>query len=234
MTKATPEEHPAILLRHGADGTIRSYNSCPRQHRREFTDMALTPSTMPELGIPAPAFSLPDIDGRTVSLDDFRAEPALLVVFWCNHCPYVLHIREGFTAFARDYQPQGLGIVAISANDVTTHPDDGPEFMQAEADQHDFTFPYLYDENQRIAQSYKAACTPDFFLYDGQRDKGQRALVYRGQFDAARPGNNTPVTGQDLRRAVDALLAGQPVPDNQQPSIGCNIKWKPGNEPSYP
>jgi len=201
--------------------------------------MALTPSTMPELGIPAPAFSLPDIDGRTVSLDDFRAEPALLVAFWCNHCPYVRHIREGFTTFARDYQPQGLGIVAINANDATTHPDDGPEFMQVEADRHGFTFAYLYDESQQVAQSYEAACTPDFFLYDGlrnngQRNNGQRKLVYRGQFDAARPGNDAPVTGQDLRRAVDALLAGQPVPEDQLPGIGCNIKWKPGNEPSSP
>ena len=189
---------------------------------------------MPKLGIPAPAFSLPDIDGRTVSLDDFRTAPALLVAFWCNHCPYVRHIREGFAAFARDYQPQGLGIVAINANDTTTHPDDSPECMKTEAESHGFTFAYLYDESQQVAQTYEAACTPDFFLYDGLRNDGQRNLVYRGQFDAARPGNDAPVTGEDLRRAVDALLAGQPVPGDQIPGIGCNIKWKPGNEPSHP
>lgn len=188
--------------------------------------MALTPSTMPGLGTPAPAFALPDIDGRIVSLGDLSAAPALLVAFWCNHCPYVQHIRDGFTAFAREYQSQGLGIVAINANDVTTHPEDSPECMKAEADTYDFTFAYLYDESQRVAHSYKAACTPDFFLYDAARK-----LVYRGQFDAARPGNDAPVTGKDLRRAVDAVLAGQDVPENQLPGIGCNIKWKPGNEP---
>jgi peroxiredoxin len=189
--------------------------------------MALTPSTMPGLGIPAPAFALPDIDGRIVSLDDFSASPALLIAFWCNHCPYVQHIRTGFTTFASEYQPQGLGVIAINANDVTTHPDDSPEHMKTEADKYGFTFAYLYDESQRVAQSYEAACTPDFFLYDAARK-----LVYRGQFDAARPGNDSPVTGKDLRRAVDAVLAGQDAPENQQPSIGCNIKWKPGNEPA--
>ena len=196
--------------------------------------MTLTSSTMPELGIPAPAFSLPDIDGRMVSLEDFSADPALLVAFWCNHCPYVRHIRDGFTAFARDYQPRGLGIVAISANDVSTHPEDGPESMKIDADRHGFTFAYLYDESQRVAWAYAAACTPDFLLYDGPGNDGRRKLVYRGQFDAARPGNDVPVTGQDLRRTVDTLLAGEPLPDDQLPSIGCNIKWKPGNEPSYP
>ena len=182
---------------------------------------------MPGLGIPAPAFSLPDIDGRIVSLDDFSASPALLIAFWCNHCPYVQHIRTGFTTFASEYQPRGLGVIAINANDVTTHPDDSPEHMKTEADKYGFTFAYLYDESQRVAQSYEAACTPDFFLYDAARK-----LVYRGQFDAARPGNDFPVTGKDLRRATDAVLAGQDAPENQQPSIGCNIKWKPGNEPT--
>ena len=183
--------------------------------------MALTPSTMPELGLPAPAFSLPDTGGRSVQLEDFAAQPALLVAFWCNHCPYVKHIRAGFVEFVREYQPRGLAVVAISANDVTTHPADSPDAMRAEARQHGFGFPYLYDESQDVARAYDAACTPDFFLYDDDR-----RLVYRGQFDGSRPGNDVAVTGADLRRAVDAVLAGQDVPGEQTPSIGCNIKWK--------
>jgi len=188
--------------------------------------MVLTPSTMPGLGIPAPSFELPDTDGRVVTLDDFKTSPALLVAFWCNHCPYVQHIRDGFVAFVREFQPQGLGVVAINANDASTHPDDSPECMKAEADRHGFTFTYLYDESQQIARKYEAACTPDFFLYDAANK-----LVYRGQFDDARPGNDVPVTGKDLRGAVEAVLSGQRVSDDQRPSIGCNIKWKPGNEP---
>ena len=189
--------------------------------------MALTPSTMPGLGTPAPGFALPDTNGRIVTRDDFTTSPALLVAFWCNHCPYVRHIRDGFATFVREYQPKGLGVVAINANNASTHPDDSPECMKIEADRYGFTFAYLYDESQQIAISYEAACTPDFFLYDTARK-----LVYRGQFDDARPGNNVPVTGRDLRRAVDAILAGQAAPEDQRPSIGCNIKWKPGNEPA--
>ena len=188
--------------------------------------MTLTPSTMPELGTPAAPFTLPDTDGKLVGRDDFDSAAALLVVFWCNHCPYVQHIRAGFTQFAEDYQPRGLAVVAINSNDVSTHPDDDPAQMRIEARKHGYSFPYLFDETQQTALAYRAACTPDFFLYD--RD---RRLVYRGQFDAARPGNELAVTGADLRRAVDALLNGAPIPADQRPSIGCNIKWKPGNEP---
>ena len=187
--------------------------------------MVLTPSTMPGLGIPAPSFALPDTDGRIVTLDDFETSPTLLVAFWCNHCPYVQHIRDEFAAFVREYQPQGLGVVAINANDVSTHPDDSPELMKTEADRHGFTFAYLYDVSQQIAHRYEAACTPDFFLYDAARK-----LVYRGQFDDARPGNDVPVTGKDLRRAVAAMLSGQRVSADQRPSIGCNIKWKTDNQ----
>ncbi|MBT8444735.1 MAG: thioredoxin family protein [Gammaproteobacteria bacterium] len=190
--------------------------------------MALTPSTMHELGTSAPAFALPATDGRIVRLDDFDATPALLVAFICNHCPYVKHIRDGFVAFAREYQARGLAVVAISSNDASTHPDDSPEMMKVEADQYGFTFPYLYDETQEVAKAYRAACTPDFFLYDNTK-----GLVYRGQFDGSRPGNGVPVTGASLRDATDAVLSGAPVATDQFPSIGCNIKWRPGNEPSY-
>ena len=188
--------------------------------------MAQTPSTMTDLGTSAPAFELPAIDGRIVRLADFAKAPALLVAFWCNHCPYVQHIRAAFIAFARDYQPRGLAIVAINANDATKYPDDSPEMMKVEADQHAFNFLYLYDETQATAHAYYATCTPDFFLYDNSH-----GLVYRGQFDSSRPGNDTPVTGTDLRQSVDALLAGKPRTTDQIPSIGCSIKWKSGNEP---
>ncbi len=190
--------------------------------------MALTTSTMLlELGAPAPDFSLPEpATGRTVSLADCAGAPGLLVIFMCNHCPYVKHIRRALAAFARDYQPQGLTIVGINANDAATYPDDSPANMIEEVKTVGYSFPYLYDETQQVAQAYRAACTPDLFLFDADRK-----LVYRGQFDASRPGNNAPVTGADLRAAVDALLAGQPVPSGQQPSIGCNIKWRPGNGP---
>jgi len=189
--------------------------------------MSLTPSTMPDLGLPMPAFELPNIDGRLVSRANFHDSKALLVAFWCNHCPYVQHIRDSFVLFAHEYQPRGLGVVAISANDVNTHPDDSPELMKIEGEQHEFGFPYLYDETQEVAGAFRAACTPDFFLYDGQQH-----LVYRGQFDASRPGNSIPVTGSDLRGAVDAVLNDQVVSHEQIPSIGCNIKWKSGNEPA--
>jgi peroxiredoxin len=189
--------------------------------------MAQTPSTMLALGTPAPDFSLPEpATGRIVSLSDFQDAPALLVMVICNHCPFVKHIRTELARFGRDYQAKGLAMVAISANDVANHPDDSPAKIAEEAQT--YPFPYLYDESQAVAQAYRAACTPDFFLFDAARK-----LVYRGQFDGSRPSNNVPVTGTDLRAATDAVLAGQPVATEQKPSIGCNIKWKAGNEPDY-
>lgn len=190
--------------------------------------MTLTPSTMLELGTAAPEFHLKDTGGKEVDLSNFADKPALLVVFMCNHCPFVKHIADAFSAFANKYQPKGLGIVAISANDAANYPDDGPEKMAEEAIMRGYTFPYLYNAEQDVAKAYRAACTPDFFLFDGKRK-----LAYRGQFDASRPGNDIPVTGTDLRQAADKVLAGE-IPDaDQLPSIGCNIKWKPGNEPGY-
>lgn len=190
--------------------------------------MAETPSTMTPLGTLAPDFQLPDTNGKLVSLSDFAKAPALLVVFMCNHCPFVKHIRAGLAQFARDYQPHGLAMVGINSNDVASYPDDSPAKMAEEVKAAGYTFPYLYDETQAVAKAYRAACTPDFFLYD--RD---RRLVYRGQFDDSRPSNGRPVTGFDLRAAVDAVLAGRPVSADQRPSIGCNIKWKPGAAPDH-
>ncbi len=190
--------------------------------------MAQTLSTMLALGSPAPDFSLPDTNGRIVSLKDFSAAPALLVMFLCNHCPYVKHIQAGMTQMAKDFQARGVAVAGISANDAVMYPDDSPEKMALEARQAGYTFPYLYDESQTVAQAYRAACTPDFFLFDQARK-----LVYRGQMDAARRRNPIPVTGETLRQAVDQLLAGQPITVEQIPSLGCNIKWKPGKEPDY-
>lgn len=192
--------------------------------------MALTPSTMLSLGTPAPDFRLPDTTGRIVSLADFKNAPALLVMFLCNHCPYVKHLRNELAKVGREYQARGVAVVGINSNDVASHPEDSPAEMAKEAKATGYTFPYLYDETQAAAKAYRAACTPDFFLFD--RD---RRLVYRGQFDDSRPRveRPLPVTGKDLRAALDAVLAGQPVPANQKPSLGCNIKWKPGNEPDY-
>ena len=191
--------------------------------------MAQTASTMLPLGTPAPDFSLPEpMTGKTVSLGDFQDAPALLVMVICNHCPFVKHIRQGLIQFARDYPAKDLAIVAISANDAANYPDDSPAKIAEEAKTFGYPFPYLHDESQTVAKAYRAACTPDFFLFDAGRK-----LVYRGQFDGSRPGNKLPVTGSDLRAAADALLAGQPVPSAQQPSIGCNIKWKTGHEPDY-
>lgn len=190
--------------------------------------MAATASTMPELGAAAPDFRLPDTNGKTVSLADFKSTPALLVMFICNHCPFVKHIRSELTRLGRDYQARGVGIVAINSNDVVKYPDDGPPKMAEEAKTAGYSFPYLFDETQEVAKVYGAACTPDFFLYDGQR-----RLVYRGQLDDSRPNNDVPVTGKDLRAAIDAVLAKRPAPGDQKPSIGCNIKWKPGNAPEY-
>jgi peroxiredoxin len=190
--------------------------------------MAVT-STMLPLGTRAPEFDLPDTvrEGR-VSLSQFADAPALLVVFMCNHCPYVKHIRETFVELVKEYQSRGVAVVAISSNDVESHPDDSPEHMAEEAKKFGYTFPYLYDETQEIAKTYRAACTPDFFLFDRQR-----RLVYRGQMDGSRPGNDVPLTAADLRAALDATLSEGQVEANQKPSMGCNIKWKPGNEPDY-
>ena len=183
---------------------------------------------MLSLGTKAPDFRLPDPDGKMYSLADFQNAPALLVVFMCNHCPYVKHIRAGLAALARDYRDQGVAVVGISSNDVANYPADSPAKMADEARAAGYIFPYLYDETQEVAKAYRAACTPDFFLFD----QDQR-LAYRGQFDDSRPGNGLPVTARDIRAALDALLAGKPVAASQKPSIGCNIKWKPGKEPEY-
>lgn len=191
--------------------------------------MVKTASTMLPLGTVAPDFALTNVvDGKTVRLHDFDRAPALLVVFMCNHCPFVKHIASGLAQFAREYMPKGLAIVGINSNDAEAYPDDSPEKMRQEVQMRGYPFPYLYDETQEVAKTYRAACTPDFFLFDRERK-----LVYRGQFDSSRPDSGIPVTGEDLRRAVDAVLAGKPVPTDQRPSIGCNIKWKPGNEPDY-
>jgi peroxiredoxin len=192
--------------------------------------MALTASTMlMQLGATAPDVSLPDVvSGRTVSLKTFDGKQALLVMFICRHCPYVVHVKAELARIGRDYAAKPLGIVAISANDVSTHPDDAPDQLQAMAREEGFTFPFCYDESQQTAKAYSAACTPDFFLFDASRK-----LVYRGQLDDSRPGSAKPVTGKDLRAAIDAVLAGQPVGARQMPSAGCNIKWKKGNEPAY-
>jgi len=190
--------------------------------------MVRTPSTMLPLGTVAPGFSLPNIDGRVVDLAEAAGPKGTVVVFICNHCPFVKHVADQLAALGRDVMPRGIGIVAISSNDVSTHPADSPEQMVHEAEDRGYAFPYLYDESQSVAQAYHAACTPDFFLFDGARK-----LVYRGQLDASRPGNDIPVTGVDLRAAIDAVLAGKPVAGEQRPSLGCNIKWKPGNEPAY-
>ena len=190
--------------------------------------MALTPSTMLPLGTTAPEFKLPDTTGKTVSLGDFEDKPALLVLFICNHCPYVKHIRAGLAQLARDYLPRGVAIVGINSNDVANYPDDNPARMKEEVKSAGYLFPYLYDETQAVAKAYRAACTPDIYLFDQERK-----LVYRGQMDDSRPGNGIPVTGKDLRAALDATLAGKPASPNQKASMGCNIKWKAGNEPDY-
>ena len=190
--------------------------------------MALTPSGMLGLGTMAPEFGLPDVvSGRVVSLDTFKADPALLVMFICRHCPFVKHVQQELARLGRDYQGRA-GIVAISANDAAHYPDDAPGSLKEMAIELGFTFPLCYDESQDTARAYAAACTPDFFLFDQDR-----RLVYRGQMDDSRPGNGKPVTGADLRAALDAVLAGRAVVGEQRPSIGCNIKWKPGNEPEY-
>lgn len=190
--------------------------------------MVKTASTMLELGTAAPDFTLPDTTGAPVSLVDFQASPALVMAFICNHCPFVVHIREALAEFGREYQSRGVAVVGVSSNDVTSHPDDGPEQMSQELELAGYSFPYLYDESQDVAKAYHAACTPDFYVFDA----GQR-LVYRGQFDDSRPESGIPVTGADLRAACDAVLDGGEVAAQQRPSIGCNIKWGEGNAPAY-
>ncbi|MBF2037286.1 MAG: thioredoxin family protein [Leptolyngbyaceae cyanobacterium T60_A2020_046] len=191
--------------------------------------MAMVSSTMLALGTAAPEFQLPDVvTGDTISLSTFEGKAALVVMFICQHCPFVKHVQDELARLGRDYTPQNVGIVAISANSIQTHPQDGPEHLKAMAETLGFTFPYCYDASQDTAKAYTAACTPDFFVFDGDR-----RLVYRGQLDDSRPGNDKPVTGRDLRTAIDAVLAGQPVSPDQKPSIGCNIKWHPGQAPAY-
>lgn len=190
--------------------------------------MARTPSNMLALGTLVPAFSLPEpATGKTVALSDFQGQP-LLVAFICNHCPYVLHIQQAFAGLMEEYQAKGIAVVAINANDVANYPEDSPEKMVEQVNDVPYTFPYLFDESQQIAKAYQAACTPDFFLFDAEHK-----LYYRGQFDDSRPRNDVPVTGKDMRDAMDSLLAGMAAPENQLASLGCNIKWKLGNEPEY-
>ncbi|MBT8083150.1 MAG: thioredoxin family protein [Gammaproteobacteria bacterium] len=190
--------------------------------------MARTPSQMLELGTEAPAFSLPDADGAMHSLDDAAGSEAYLVMFICNHCPFVKHVADELARLARDYERRGVAVFAINSNDVEKYPDDGPAAMKAESASRGYTFPYVLDADQSVAKAYLAACTPDFYLFDANR-----LLVYRGQLDGSRPGNNVPADGRDLRAALDTVLAGEPVPEDQLPSLGCNIKWKAGNEPAY-
>jgi peroxiredoxin len=190
--------------------------------------MPETPSTMLDLGTPLPSFSLPDFNGKVVSDADFKGSKALLVAFICEHCPFVRHVRSEFARFAKEYDAKGLKVVAIMSNSIEEFPQDGPEGMKKEAQEAGYVFPYLFDKDQNVAKAFKAACTPDLFLFDGNR-----RLAYRGQFDGSRPKNNVPVNGADLRAAADAVLAGKAPSETQRPSMGCNIKWYPGNEPAY-
>ena len=201
--------------------------------------MARTPSTMLDLGVKAPTFELPNYNpswighgepqaGGPVTLEQVEGQHGFLVAFICNHCPYVIHLREAMAEFAADYMPKGVGVVAINANDIENYPQDAPDLMTVEAKTAGYTFPYLFDDTQKVAMAYRAACTPDFFLFDRQR-----SLYYRGQFDDARPRNDQPVNGRDLRAACESLIAGDTAPAEQKPSLGCNIKWRKGNEPDY-
>lgn len=190
--------------------------------------MVRTASTMLSLGVEAPEFSLPDFDSRMWSRDQISGPAGMLVIFMCNHCPYVKHVASELVSIHQQYAPLGIGFVGISSNDVDNYPEDGPDKMRQEAAEQGYAFPYLYDESQQVAKSYRAACTPDFFLFDDQK-----RLVYRGQMDDSRPKTGDSATGRDLRMALDALLTGDPMPAVQKPSIGCNIKWKPGSEPDY-
>ncbi|WP_164101925.1 thioredoxin family protein [Candidatus Laterigemmans baculatus] len=190
--------------------------------------MVRTASTMLPLGTSAPDFALPDTEGNLVRLSDFQGAPALLVVFMCNHCPYVKHVAAGLRDLAAEYQGKGVAVVGISSNDADAYPDDSPAKMAEEKAAQGYTFPYLYDADQSVAKAYHAACTPDFYVFDAER-----RLAYRGQMDSSRPKTDRPITGEDLRAALDGILASGKAPEAQTPSIGCNIKWKPGNEPAY-
>ena len=190
--------------------------------------MVMTASTMLPLGMSAPDFNLPDIKGDMVSLADFKESSALLVIFMCNHCPFVKHVLHVMVDLIKEYQAKGVAVVGINSNDVASFPEDSPEKMAKDAKKTGFTFPYLFDESQEVAKAYHAACTPDLFLFDKER-----RLVYRGQMDDSRPGSEIPVTGVDLIRAMDAVLAGRNISSDQKPSMGCNIKWEKGNEPEY-
>lgn len=194
--------------------------------------MAATESTMLELGVNAPDFELlntnPNYTASSASLADYEGAKALLVMFVCNHCPYVIHLRSALIALANEYAEKGLEVVAISSNSAESHPQDGPDAMRQEAGAHNFPYAYLYDETQAVAKAYKAACTPDFYLFDDDQK-----LAYRGRFDGSRPKNDIPITGDDMRRAIDAVLSGRSPGAEQIPSMGCNIKWAPGNEPAY-
>ena len=190
--------------------------------------MVRTPSTMLPLGTEAEDFSLTNIDGRTLSFADVAGERGTVLMFICNHCPFVKHVANELAAIGYEYMPKGVGMVAINSNDVSAHPADSPEQMIHESEQRGYSFPYLFDETQEVAKAYGAACTPDFYLFDGNHK-----LVYRGQLDGSRPDSGVPVTGEDLRKAIDAVLESRPLPQPQHPSIGCNIKWRPGNEPQY-
>ncbi len=191
--------------------------------------MVRTESTMLPLGTAAPSFSLEDVvSGKTITLSDFKGKKGFLVMFICQHCPFVKHIENELANIGQDYVPQGIGVLAISASSIETHPQDSPDNMREQVSRAHFNFPYAYDASQAVAKSYTAACTPDFFLFDGDLK-----LAYRGQLDDSRPGNEKPVNGKDLKAALDQLVSGQSVPTDQMPSIGCNIKWAPGNEPAY-
>jgi peroxiredoxin len=190
--------------------------------------MVKTASTMLPLGTIAPDFRLPNIDGRTMSLDEIATGKGLVVMFICNHCPFVKHVAPELVRLTKDYEARGIRFVGISSNDVAAYPADSPEMMKQEAAAQGYTFPYLFDETQQVAQAYRAACTPDFYIFDQNK-----RLVYRGQLDDSRPGNGKPLNGSDLRGALDQLLSGAELPADQRPSIGCNIKWKPGHEPTY-
>ena len=191
--------------------------------------MARTPSQMIDLGTEAPNFQLPDVvSGKTLGLDDFPDAKGFMIAFICNHCPFVQLIRHELARYGREYTEKGLAVIAINSNDIAAHPEDGPDAMRDDARRFGYAFPYCLDEDQSIAKEYQAACTPDLYLFDADRK-----LVYRGQFDGSRPGNDVPVTGEDLRAATNALLAGQSIPADQKASLGCNIKWRPGNEPAY-
>ncbi|WP_018935887.1 thioredoxin family protein [Thioalkalivibrio sp. ALJ24] len=191
--------------------------------------MARTPSQMIELGTEAPNFQLPDVvSGETISLDSFPDAKGYMIAFICNHCPFVQLIRHEFARYGREYTEKGIAVIAINSNDIEAVPEDAPDAMRDDARRFGYNFPYCLDEDQSVAKAYQAACTPDLYLFDADRK-----LYYRGQFDSTRPGSDQPVTGEDLRNATEALLAGQPAPEPQHPSLGCNIKWKPGNEPAY-